>query len=271
MQQKIYLFCSQKFAAMKKIWFLPLIVFVLFLHSCAEEEGCIDINACNFSLDAVVDDGSCYSPGDDCDDGDENTSYDVYGNNCQCEGVTPGVSGCISDDACNYNADATDDDGSCYYPGSPCDDGDSSTTNDAYNANCDCVGNPPTDSGCAVNADGFISVTFGVMTDEWSEECSYRIFATGDETVTTDWISATTDDVVNSATWGLSTGNWTMEVNDTYGDGKTDNGYYFAECQTTTGATEVLFTTDFTDGFESQTSFELTNGIIGPPFVDENN
>jgi len=122
-----------------------------------------------------------------------------------------------------------------------------------------------------VNADGFISVTFGVMTDEWSEECSYRIFATGDETVTTDWISATTDDVVNSATWGLSTGNWTMEVNDTYGDGKTDNGYYFAECQTTTGATEVLFTTDFTDGFESQTSFELTNGIIGPPFVDENN
>jgi len=325
MQQKIYLFCSQNLAAMKKIWFLPLIVFVLFLHSCAEQEGCIDINACNFSLDAVVDDGSCYSPGDDCDDGDENTSYDVYGNNCQCEGVTPGVSGCISDDACNYNADATDDDGSCYYPGdpcddgdssttndaynsncdcvgestgsagctnsgacnydpnatdddgscyypgSPCDDGDSSTTNDAYNANCDCVGNPPTDSGCAVNADGFISVTFGVMTDEWSEECSYRIFATGDETVTTDWISATTDDVVNSTSWGLSTGNWTMEVNDTYGDGKTDNGYYFAECQTTTGATEVLFTTDFTDGFESQTSFELTNGIIGPPFVDENN
>lgn len=255
---------------MKKYRFLPLLFLVLILHSCAEE-GCIDINACNFSLDAEVDDGSCYSPGDDCDDGDENTSYDVYGNNCQCEGVTPGVSGCISDDACNYNADATDDDGSCYYPGSPCDDGDSATTNDAYNANCDCVGNPPTDSGCAVNADGNIPVTFGVMTDQWSEECSYRIFWTGDETIATDWIFATTDDAINSATWLFSPGYWTMEVYDEYGDGKTDNGYYFAECQTASGATEVLFTTAFTDGFESQTDFELTNGIIGPPFVDENN
>lgn len=255
---------------MRNLSFLPLIAFALILHSCAEE-GCIDINACNFNLDADVDDGSCYYPGDDCDDGDESTTYDVYANNCQCEGFNPGISGCTSDDACNYNADATEDDGTCYYPGDPCDDGDSSTTNDAYNANCDCVGTPPTDSGCAVNADGNIPVTFGVMTDQWSEECSYRIFWTGDETVATDWIFATTDDAINSATWLFSPGYWTMEVNDDYGDGKTENGYYFAECQTASGATEVLFTTAFTDGFESQTDFELTNGIIGPPFVDENN
>ena len=33
--------------------------------------GCTDAGACNFSEDANADDGSCYSAGDACDDGDE--------------------------------------------------------------------------------------------------------------------------------------------------------------------------------------------------------
>ena len=50
------------------------------------------------------------------------------------------VNGCTSVDACNYNASANQEDGSCYFIGDPCDDGLVSTENDAYNANCICEG-----------------------------------------------------------------------------------------------------------------------------------
>ena len=38
------------------------------LFSCKKEQGCTDITACNFSPTAEENDGSCYGPGDDCDD-----------------------------------------------------------------------------------------------------------------------------------------------------------------------------------------------------------
>jgi hypothetical protein len=50
------------------------------------------------------------------------------------------VNGCTSADACNYNAAANQEDGSCYFIGDPCDDGLATTENDAYNANCICEG-----------------------------------------------------------------------------------------------------------------------------------
>lgn len=50
------------------------------------------------------------------------------------------VNGCTSADACNYNAAANQEDGSCYFIGDPCDDGLVSTDNDAYNSNCICEG-----------------------------------------------------------------------------------------------------------------------------------
>jgi uncharacterized delta-60 repeat protein len=50
------------------------------------------------------------------------------------------ASGCTSVSACNYDATAAFDDGSCYFIGDPCDDGLLSTDNDAYNANCICEG-----------------------------------------------------------------------------------------------------------------------------------
>lgn len=50
------------------------------------------------------------------------------------------VLGCTDADACNYNPNATSDDGSCYGPGDACDDGNPETANDAYDENCDCVG-----------------------------------------------------------------------------------------------------------------------------------
>ena len=84
-------------------------------------------------------DGSCYFPGDPCDDGDASTSNDAYNDACECEGETA-LAGCINPNACNYNPDAVESDGSCYFPGDPCDDGDASTSNDAYNDACECEG-----------------------------------------------------------------------------------------------------------------------------------
>lgn len=50
------------------------------------------------------------------------------------------ISGCTDPAACNYNPQATEEDGSCYGEGDACDDGNPDTVNDAYNADCECVG-----------------------------------------------------------------------------------------------------------------------------------
>lgn len=50
------------------------------------------------------------------------------------------VMGCTAADACNFNPNANVNDGSCYFIGDPCDDGQANTINDAYNANCVCEG-----------------------------------------------------------------------------------------------------------------------------------
>ena len=104
--------------------------------------GCVNPNACNYNPDAVESDGSCYFPGDPCDDGDATTSNDMYNDSCECEGESA-ITGCINPNACNYNADATESDGSCLFPGDPCDDGDESTTNDMYTDSCECQGDEP--------------------------------------------------------------------------------------------------------------------------------
>ena len=104
--------------------------------------GCVNPNACNYNPEAVESDGSCYFPGDPCDDGDATTSNDMYNDSCECEGESA-VTGCINPNACNYNADAVESDGSCLFPGDPCDDGDESTANDMYNDACECLGEEP--------------------------------------------------------------------------------------------------------------------------------
>jgi len=130
--------------------------------------GCIDPNACNYNMNADTDDGSCEflscadcegtpngpaQPGTSCDDGDPTTNGDVYDADCNCVGSSN--PGCTDIAACNYSADATVDDGSCEFlscadcegnpngnalPGTPCDDGDSSTLNDTYSVDCVCLG-----------------------------------------------------------------------------------------------------------------------------------
>ena len=55
------------------------------------------------------------------------------------------VEGCTAVEACNYNQDATVEDGSCILPGEPCDDGNPASLDDVLNANCECLG---TIAGC---------------------------------------------------------------------------------------------------------------------------
>ena len=52
--------------------------------------------------------------GDSCDDGNEETVLDAYTADCECAGV-PAVLGCMDAAACNFNAEANVEDGSCFY------------------------------------------------------------------------------------------------------------------------------------------------------------
>lgn len=83
--------------------------------------GCTDTTACNFDATATVDDGTCLT--NDCEgtcggaaiEGttctDANGNIGMYAADCSCD--LPGVLGCTDPTACNYDASATVDDGTC--------------------------------------------------------------------------------------------------------------------------------------------------------------
>ena len=54
-------------------------------------EGCTDNDACNFTGEAGIEDGSCTYPGDSCDDGDETTLDGTLDDNCDCVVATDDV------------------------------------------------------------------------------------------------------------------------------------------------------------------------------------
>ncbi|MFM7727313.1 MAG: hypothetical protein ACKO7B_11465, partial [Flavobacteriales bacterium] len=99
--------------------------------------GCTIIGACNYDAAANEDDGSCITPGDICDDNNDQTVDDIWSADCVCNGI---LTGCTEPTACNYNANAVIEDFSCAFPNDPCNDGDFTTINDTYNADCGCVG-----------------------------------------------------------------------------------------------------------------------------------
>ncbi|MEZ4910150.1 MAG: SdrD B-like domain-containing protein [Saprospiraceae bacterium] len=87
-------------------------------------------------------------PGAECNDGNINTSNDMYNNQCQCVGGN-----------CDINNPAADCDGDgvpngmdcepnnpLIYPGGLCNDNNINTSNDTYNNSCQCIGGP-----CDVN------------------------------------------------------------------------------------------------------------------------
>ena len=101
--------------------------------------GCINPNACNYDANADYSDGSCVLVGYPCDDGDFTTTGDIYGEDCTCAGE-PSEIGCINPSACNYNPIAVESDGSCLFPGDPCDDGDPAIEEFLYTDECVCEG-----------------------------------------------------------------------------------------------------------------------------------
>jgi len=133
--------------------------------------GCTDENACNFDECATQPDNSCkYNdclnicggnniPGKNCNDGYSSTVNDYLNDACVCIGK-----GCTNPNACNYNANAKEDNGSCLeedcrgfcggtgIPGTNCNDGFSTTTGDYFNNNCECIGKGCTDiNACNYN------------------------------------------------------------------------------------------------------------------------
>lgn len=120
--------------------------------------GCTALSACNYNPNATLGDFSCVFPGDACDDGNAETFNDVYGFDCICAGETASVPGCIAPDACNYDENATTDDGSCLFIGSACDDGDMMTINDVVTVDCICQGQIVNILGCTdANACNYLS------------------------------------------------------------------------------------------------------------------
>ncbi|MCH1575618.1 MAG: hypothetical protein L7S67_05045 [Flavobacteriales bacterium] len=83
-----------------------------FVYPSSEDPGCTDATACNYDENAGADDGSCTYPDEaylDCDgacinDADMDGICDVLE-----------TSGCTDMAACNYNSNATDDDGTCEF------------------------------------------------------------------------------------------------------------------------------------------------------------
>ncbi|MDP7038480.1 MAG: hypothetical protein QGI45_04935, partial [Myxococcota bacterium] len=74
-------------------------------------EGCTDESACNYNIEATLDDGACAYAQEyyDCDGNclSDSDSDDV------CDEFE--IAGCTDESACNYNPAATDDDGACAY------------------------------------------------------------------------------------------------------------------------------------------------------------
>jgi len=86
-----------------------------------EISGCTSSTACNFSIDATDDNGTCIEPIENCFECNSNNDGLIIidaDNDGICD-AEDGL-GCTSQTACNYDAAATDDDGSCIEPVEDC-------------------------------------------------------------------------------------------------------------------------------------------------------
>jgi len=66
--------------------------------------------------------------------------WDDSNGNFSCDFCLTIIDGCTDSDACNFNPQAGNDDGSCFYVGDMCDDGNPASNNDMINDNCSCAG-----------------------------------------------------------------------------------------------------------------------------------
>jgi len=89
------------------------------------------------------------------------------------------VDGCTDPTACNYDATATSDDGSCAAIGSPCDDNDATTTNDIYQDDCSCAGTPDGGGGGGGGDCDIVVTEIAFDCDETAGEFTYTIMIAG--------------------------------------------------------------------------------------------
>jgi uncharacterized protein (TIGR02145 family) len=104
-----------------------------------------------------------------------NGSYIIIPGLSAANNNSSGVYGCTDNTACNYNSTATQSDNSCLYPNSICDDGNSATTNDIINSNCQCQGTSNTNpqivwGGGVTDIDGNIYLSVIINGQEWMQK-----------------------------------------------------------------------------------------------------
>ncbi len=91
-----------------------------------EEQGCTSLTACNYDVTAVIDDGSCFEPVANCyqciRDAAGNANGGIIFIDSDGDGICNAseILGCTDPIACNFDADATDNDGSCNLPEAGC-------------------------------------------------------------------------------------------------------------------------------------------------------
>ena len=96
--------------------------------------------------------------------------------------------GCTDETACNYDALALADDGSCELPGDMCDDGDEGTVNDMIGEDCGCAGIPATVVDIVVNspAHELLEAAVGAagLVDDLATAEAVTLFAPTDDAIT---------------------------------------------------------------------------------------
>ena len=114
--------------------------------------------------------------------------------------------GCTDENACNYDAFALVDDGSCGDAvGAMCDDGDENTVNDMVTAGCGCAGIPATVVDIVVNSPDHTVLETAVVTaglvETLSGEGPFTVFAPTDAAFTAllEALGVTADDLLSLA------------------------------------------------------------------------
>ena len=82
------------------------------------------------------------------------------------------VAGCLDNVACNYNPQATTEDGSCLIEGASCNDNNANTINDIITVDCVCVGTPSlfVQGNGVTDIDGNFYPTIILGTQEWMQK-----------------------------------------------------------------------------------------------------
>ncbi len=131
----------------------------------------------------------------------------------------PAIIGCTDGAACNFMANANQDDGSCLYQNATCDDGNANTINDVINGICACMGTTVgngiyTQGNGVTDIDGNTYTSIIINGQEWMQQnLAVTKYRNGDPIPTgldnTSWTSTTSgayaiynNDAANNTLYG---------------------------------------------------------------------